>query len=85
MTHSPTPSVLCYREPPRRARLCAPRRLSTSPQSTPPLFPPFNEAPLTATARIGAARDIRAGLPDDGRKRRTAPGVLQDSWLALHV
>ena len=78
-TH-PTPSVLCHREPPRRARLCAPRHLPASPTPR-----PYNEAPPTAAARISATSDVRAGVPGDGRERRTALGVLQDSWLALHV
>ena len=73
--------MLCHPESPRRAHLCTPRHL---PASLPPP-PPYNEVSPTAFARNGTTRDIRAGVSGDGRKRRAALDMLQDSWLALHV
>ncbi|KAH9031431.1 hypothetical protein EDB83DRAFT_1844231 [Lactarius deliciosus] len=79
--------VLCHREPPRRARrMCIPRDLLAPPPPTSLLFPPHVEAPPAITAHISStARDIRAGMPVDGRERRAAFGMLQDAGLALHV
>ena len=79
--------VVCAREPPRRAcRLCAPRDLlASTPIQISPHFPQSTYVPPNAVTCVSAARNVRAGVFDNGRERRPAVGMLQDTGLALHL
>ena len=80
-------AVLCPREPlPGARRLCSRRIVAIAVFIPEPLLPPPHiDDALPLSARPDIPRSIRACMPDDSRERRAASGVLQDTWLVLHV
>ena len=80
-------AVFCNCQPPRRALSLRIRRgvVFAIFATAPLLLNPHIHDATTISTHLGTARGVRARMPDNSRKWRATPVVLQDARLALHI